>query len=202
MVANGNVNSQSYELMMKHHILRRNRNKTMTTYEEFLKTDLAMTPLLCSLVISIQTNFEDLKLIWRTTSGHRWKQAVTAVIGTCTKIAMHLTTQLSQQGSDGSNNILVWGSEIFFSFPVTTHETESDANAYRKAVMEMINALCDNKVKNPVLGQKILESLQNPPPQCYGALIDCLLTNGESTRADKIVSVQVHLVHLIFTEFD
>jgi WD40 repeat protein len=199
MVANGNVNSQSYELMMKHHILRRNRNKTMTTYEEFLKTDLALTPLLASLVISVQTNFQELKVIWRSTSGHRWKQAVTAAIETCTNIAMHLTTHSSQQGSDGSNNILVWGSEIFFSFPV--HETESE---YRGAVMGLINGLCHKKVKNPVLAQKILESLQIPPPQCYGALIDCLLTNGESTRADKIVrhNFGTTLVQLIFTEFD
>jgi hypothetical protein len=158
-----------------------------------------LTPLLASLVISVQTNFQELKVVWRSTSGHRWKQAVTAAIETCTNIAMHLTTHSSRQGSDGSNNILVWGSEIFFSFPV--HETESE---YRGAVMGLINGLCHKKVKNPVLAQKILESLQIPPPQCYGALIDCLLTNGESTRADKIVrhNFGTTLVQLIFTEFD
>ena len=218
MVANGSVDSHSFELLMGNHIHLNNKSKTLLAYEEFKKTKLISTPKILSFVISVQNNFRELQNVWSSTSAYRWKQSVTACIQACTRIGMkHL--------NDNALEILRWGADIYFAFQRkeemitkssvskdteentregremkekviseklhdnnTNISSDSSGANYINAVTDMINCLCHNRIREAPLAQKMLKTMKQPPPQCYGSLIDCFLTSGEYDLADRIVT--------------
>ena len=177
----------------------------MALFEEFKRTKLIMTPIIASFAISIQTDFQPLQTLWSTipASMRNEKLCVTAAIKTSTEIALNVAARPFQNNSNVSATTLRWASQIFFNFQGgngnevqhdVQHDVQQDEETYfTQAVAGMINGLCT--MREAVLAQSLLESLESPPAQCYGCLIDCLLTTGEHTRADKIVT-ELLVAHL------
>ena len=230
MIILGNYDARSYELMMEHYLRVNDQEKTVALYEEFKTTGLEVTPNIVSFVLSVQTDFQNLQLVFgRHAAAKFWIKSITAAISTSTKIAMSAVHRGGfQNAANGPSVILRWAAQVFLAFhqsqmeaqsaqstatktinttkvslpslpslPVNDTEQqfenddgniEKDDKAYQESISSLINGLCHDKIREAILAQTLLEVLTNPPPQCYGALIDCLLTTGERERADKVVS--------------